>query len=85
MIKLFKYKTNKKNNQNKVDECCLHKLKLDEQLTYINKQLKERQKAIELLHIHNDENRQEIQELKKTNKILANTIRAFLIYFIIRN
>ena len=74
-----KRKNEDKNYDNDFVEYCLRDLQnLDKKITTINNRLENDHKCIE-------ENKKEINELKRKNKMLVHTLRIFAIYFIMKN
>ncbi len=81
-----KRKNEDKNYDNDFVEYCLRDLQnLDKKITTINNRLENDHKSIGLLHRYNEENKKEINELKRKNKMLVHTLRIFAIYFIMKN
>ena len=58
---------------------------LEEAISLINTSIATNQETIKLLHKYNDVNKQEIQELKRNHKILTQTVRIFLMFFIMKS
>ena len=74
------------NCDNDYFEHCMRDLSnLDKTVISINNRLENEHKSISLLHRYNEENKQEIHELKRKNKMLVHTLRIFAIYFIMRS
>ena len=81
-----KQKNEDKNYDNDFVEYCLCDLQnLDKKITTVNNLLENEHKSISLLHKYNEENKKEIHELKRKNKMLVHTLRIFAIYFIMKN
>ena len=72
-----------KNHDNELVEYCLRGL--DKKITTVNNLLENEHKSISLLQKCNEENKEEIHELKRKNKMLSHVLRIFVIYFIMRS